>query len=249
MWLRIPEDSGRPLWEGPLEAPSDAVLQRLQRGWPEQDEAQIPDVRELPLVKIDVPEVWSLEDLYPPGKIPPIMQSKMTEANFYLLRLNCSFLPQHDEVYIEWARFLIRLLADENGHQPTVFDVHPLDVRQPVNRNVKITFSPSVKFASIDASVGAADFGIEYTELQPLITAAVRGAEASWDYEPGRGYRLQGSKFMHAVVKSPKEITRGEAELDVVADAVKRGFRLPVVIRRKEEERDRLTAPLWSRTS
>ncbi len=46
----------------------------------------------------------------------------------------------------------------------------------------------------MEGEVGGAEFGFEYPELQPVITAAGGGeATPSWDYEVGAVQRVIGS--------------------------------------------------------
>lgn len=250
MWLRVPDAIEHVLWEEqPLEPATEEAVERLSRELAvrglERDVRD--DIRDLPVVSIGQPEVWPLAEVYPPEKMPSTLRAKLEEADFYLARLACSFRPRRDDVEVEWARFLVHLVPDDAGLQPIAFDLHPLQVTQEVRRSVKVSLSPTLKFMEIEAGVGGGEFGFEYPELQPLVSAMGAGeAKPSWDYEEAKGVRVQGSKWMHLLAKAPKGMASGKAVLDIAADVTVRGLRLPVlVLRSRQEAEARLTARLW----
>ncbi len=248
MWLRVPETGAETLWEGPLEPDPDAA-DGQERGWFGKDatpESRRDLTRELPVASIGRPEVWSLPEVYPPAKMPSALRVKLEEADFYLVRLACSFRPRQNETEIEWARFSVSLLPQGDTPQPIAFDLHPILLTQETRRNVKVSLSPTVKFMEVEASVGTAEFGLEYPELQPVISAAGIGeAQPSWDYQAARGMPLVGSKWMHALVKVATASNAGHAELRLVADVTRGGFRLPVLARTGREAAEPLSARLW----
>ena len=178
--------------------------------------------------------------------MPHSLKAKLDEADFYLARLVCSFRPRKDESQVEWARFLVRLLPDGAGRQPIAFDLHPLMVTQEVQRNVTVSLDPSLKFAEVKGSLGGIEFGFEYPELQPLISASGGGEPLpSWDYEEAKGVMVKGCKWMHLLVEAPKGATPVRATLDLAADVRVRGSRLPVLgLRDKELARAHLTVRL-----
>jgi len=249
MWLQVPEAMENVLWQGPLEPATEEAVERLSREWVERGDKADPrdEIRDLPVVSIGHPEVWLLAQLYPPEKMPPMLRAKLEEADFYLARLACSFRPRRDELEIEWARFLAHLVPDDTGQQPVAFDLHPLQVTQEIRRNVKVSLSPTVKFMELEAAVGGVEFGFEYPELQPLVTAAGAGeVTGSWDYEEAKGMRVQGIKWMHLLVKTPKGMTSGKAVLDLAADVTVRGSRLAVLaFRDRKKAEAHLTVRLW----
>lgn len=243
MWLKTPETIKNILWEGPLEPASDEALERAMRGFKGG-----PDdiVRDLPIVSIGQPEVWTLPEVYPPDKMPHPLRAKLDEADFYLVRLSCSFRPRKDESQVEWARFLAYLLPDSTGRQPVAFDLHPLAVTQEVKRNVRVSLNPSLKFYEIEGEIGGIEFGFEYPELQPVITAAGGGEpNPSWDYEEAKGMKVQGCKWMHLLIKAPKGMRPVRAILDLAADVRVRGSLLATLgIRDREKARTHLTVRL-----
>jgi hypothetical protein len=228
--------------------PNTKVIETAKQPKPKKVKSDIREsIRDLPVLSIGQPVVWLLAQVYPLEKMPPVLRAKLQEADFYLVRLACSFRPKRDETQVEWARFLVHLLPDNIGHQPIAFDLHPLQVTQEVKRNVKVSLSPTLKFQEIEVSVGGVEFGFEYPELQPIISAAGAGeAEPSWDYEAAKGVRVQGSKWMHLLVKAPKGMPSGQAILDLAADVLVRGSRLPVLVfRNRKEAEAHLTVRLW----
>ena len=176
--------------------------------------------RGLPILSIGKPEAWNLPNLYPPDRLPQWLKVKLDESDFYLIRFSCSFRPVLKEKKIEWARFIVQLYASDEG-QPIAFDLHPVMVVQEVKHNVKLTLSPTIKFQELGlgASLGGIDFGLEYIELHPIISAAGIGeGQVSWDYEEAKGSKIQGSKYMHMLLKVPKGMKPVVAFLDFTAD-------------------------------
>jgi len=93
--------------------------------------------------------------------------------------------------------------------------------------------------------MGGIEFGFEYSELQPIISAAGVGEpRPSWDYQEAKGTRVQGSKWMHLLLNVPKGMKPVRATLDLTADVEMRGSLLQVVMGKKEVARDRLSVKL-----
>jgi hypothetical protein len=189
----------------------------------------------LPIVSIGVPETWDLARLYPSDKFPKFLEVKINESDFYLVRFSCSFRIPPNGNNIEWARFIVHLYPGEKG-QPIAFDLHPLMVTQEVKHNVKVTLNPSIKFQEIGASLGSIDFGLEYLELHPIISATGIGeGNPSWDYQEAKGSKILGSKFMYMLLKVPKAMRPVEAFIDLTADTTICDQILRLKVGRKEE--------------
>ena len=215
MLLKVPDAVEHIIWEGGLESEEVGITQKnLKMAGPSSSFSD-----GLPIVSIGQPEKWNLTELYKPDPIPRSLQVKLDEANFYLVRLSCSFRPRRNEIQISQARFIAELLPDRHHNQPIAFDLHPLAVNQEVKRNFTVTINPSLKFKEIEGSLGSTDFGIEYPELQPTIVAAGVGERRpSWDYRKAKGIGIQGSKFMHLLLKVPKNMRKVRAKLKLTAD-------------------------------
>jgi hypothetical protein len=180
--------------------------------------------------------------------MPHLLKVRSEEHDFYLVRAVCSFRPMRRSVSLSWARFIVRLLPDSNEQQPIAYDLYPKEISQEVKRHVKVSLSPTVNFQELQAGVGGIEFGFEYPELQPVISAYGIGENAvHWDYEEAKGIRLQGSKTMHFLVEAPKGMSSGWASLDLAADVLVRNSLLPTLMPRSElqEAAEPMKAQLW----
>jgi hypothetical protein len=244
MWLVVPSQETNIVWDGEL-ALAEEEPPIATRGGREQ---AYPLPHDLPRVSIGRPEIWRLEEVYESTDLPLAIRTKLAEAEFRFVRLSCSFRPPRDDVRIEWARFTVQLLTDGDGRQPIAFDLHPMEVTREARRNVKVTLSPTIKFREVEVGLGSVEFGFEYPELQPVITGSGAGESVpSWDYEAQPGLRLQGSKWMHLLVRAPKDMRAANARLELVADVSHRGIRLPAALGGDRSEHARaLTVRLWS---
>lgn len=250
MWLTTPETMEHILVERQLEPVSDDALRQSARDWQNRGVNLAPNeaLRNMPVVSIGQPETWTLQDFYSPSKLPRPIRTKLSQTDFYLVRLSCSFRPVHEESRVEWARFRAALLPHSStGAQPIAFDLYPEQMVQEVKRQIKVTLSPSLKFRELETSLGSAEFGFEYTELIPRVSGAIGASfDPSWDYVAGPGQDVQGTKWMHLLVKAPKGMTSGRALLELEADVLVRGVRLPVTFwRKQEQEPKQLTVTLW----
>lgn len=250
MWLQTPDTIEHVLVERQLEPVSDEALDQIAREWRSQGEKVSPGeaLRTLPMVSIGQPDTWSLPDLYPLRKLPRPIRAKLSQADFYLVRLSCSFRPLHKESHIEWARFRAALLPHPmTAEQPLAFDIYPQQVVQEVKRQLKVTLSPMLKFQELEANMGSAEFGFEYTEQVPLISATIGGSfDPMWDYAAGSGQAVQGTKWMYLLVKAPKGLASGRTLLELNADVLVKSTHLPVVLRRQQGQVGaQLTVPLW----
>jgi hypothetical protein len=250
MWLTTPETIEHILVERPLEPASDEALEQSARDWQSRGVKLAPRevLRNMPVVSIGQPDTWPLQELYPPRKLPRPIRTKLSQADFYLVRLSCSFRPVHEESRVEWARFRAVLLPHSStGAQPIALDLYPQQVVQEVKRQIKVTLNPSLKFQELEVSLGSAEFGFEYIEQIPVISAAIgAGFDPSWDYRAGPKREVQGTKWMYLLIKASKGLTSGRALLDVEADVLVRGVRLPVTFwRQQEQAKAQLTVSLW----
>jgi hypothetical protein len=206
------------------------------------------DPQAFPAVSIGQPEVWHLPDLYPPQKMPRLMQAQLQAADFYLIRLFCSFRPA-PRSRVGWARFHVVLLPDSLGRQPLAYDISPLEITKEVKRQLKFTLAPMLKFQAVEAEVGSLEFGLEYPELQPIIVGAGVGeAIPTWDYQTATGMAsIQGTKWMHLLIKAPKGMPAATAQLAVTAQLYVESITswIPVVAG-PAEQGTRLDVRLWS---
>ena len=249
MWLAEPEDMKQVLLETPLELETEDALDRTQRGQTAQGSpVSVQEaLRTMPVVSIGQPETWPLREVYPLRQMPGPLRTKAMNADYYLVRLCCSFRPIHHENRIQWARFRVSLLPNQLGQSPIASDLYPLEVIQEVKHQISVSLAPTLKFQVVEVNAGKIDFGLEYRELQPRISASGVGqADPMWDYSEVTGSSIQGSKWMYLLVKAPKGMALGQATLDLLADVEVRGLRLPVVIRHnRQQSAPQLIVQLW----
>jgi hypothetical protein len=230
-WLT---DDGEPdpLWEGPLELVEAGASRRGENGL---------DARALPVVAIGSPETWPLSDLYPTDQMPAALAGHLTHADFYLVRLHCSFRPMKDDVVIDWARLAVELQGDPT---PTAEAIHPEVVEETVDTSRRFTLTPSLTFAEITVAAGDAEFGFEYKTLEPFIWGAREPVHTpSWDFQPTSGHRLYGSRRMYLLVRAARGTTEARARLHLVADvSIKRRLIGRAKVRRDQPP---LQVPLW----
>src|SRR5260370_22337341 len=149
MWLTTPETIGHILVEPQLEPVNDDALDQSARS--SQSSGVKPTPRDMPVACIGQPETWLLQDLYASSELPHPIQTKLDEADFYLVRFSCSFRPPHEESRVEWARFCVNLLAyPATGVQPMAFDFYPQQVMQEPKQPVKLTLSPLLTFQALN---------------------------------------------------------------------------------------------------
>jgi hypothetical protein len=116
-----------------------------------------------------------------------------------------------------------------------------------VRHSLKVTFSPLLKFQELEASVGRAEFGFEYTEQVPLISGTLGTSfDPTWSYDAGRKREVEGTKEMYLLIKAPKGLANAQAQLELDADVLVRGTVIAARLWRKQEQAaDPLTVSLW----
>lgn len=176
------------------------------------------------------------------------MRTMLKQFDFHLIFFYCSFRPLTDENRVKWARFRAMLLSDSaTGAQPIAFDLYPQQVVQEVKYQVKVTFSPLLKFQELEASFGSAEFGFEDIEQIPLISGTIgTGFDPTWSCEAGRKRGVEGEKRMYLLIKAPKGLASAQAHLELEADVLVRGTVVAARLWRKQEQAaDPLTVSLW----
>jgi hypothetical protein len=199
MLLTTPADIGDPLYEGGLWFEAEEVNRVL----PSRGPGDVPS----PHIGIGQPQWWDLAALtHERGEeLPSELRLLLDEADFFLVRLACSFRPTHAS-WIESARFTAYLRPKGGGETPIAFDLHPRDVHDEVARDLKVSISPSLKFKEVvEASLGAVELGIQYKKLEPVVvgTGALQSNPA-WDFARTKQQDVRGAKFLHLIVKRAK---------------------------------------------
>jgi hypothetical protein len=200
----------------------------------------------VPVVSIGHPLVWPLPDILGTG-ISDMLRILLDKEDLYLVRLYCSFRPRQDDVVITSAEFTATFRSDQPSATPVVYDLDPRDVSTELKRTRQVTLSPSAKFSEVEAGLGSASFGLEYSQLVPMITAGGDGeSTAYWEYSATKATAITGGKWMHAVIRAPKTASRGFVRIDLVAEVKRRGSLLSTLLRRtRATGSDPLDAPLW----
>jgi hypothetical protein len=240
--LLTPERPERLLWEGEL-ALIDAIGSQRANPGPPEPPIHTNEIRDLPIVSIGAPNVWPLEDLFA-GRLPPAYAAER-DSRFLLARFVCSFRIRSNVSTLEFAQFVVRLIADTDGRRALAHDMHPRAVVQQRNKKVAVTLAPSLKFNDIEASIGSGGFEIEYQQLEPVISAAGIGEDvADWSYEGVGGMPIMGSKWMHMIIRAPRAMEACRAELDLSADLRVKSWLFGARLK-KTELHSNLEAQLW----
>lgn len=253
MWLTTASPIQEALAKGSLEPLSDDDLNQAVRAATHEGIRLTPDEvnRLMPVVEICMPQTRTLREWCSPAEIPSFLQEQARKADFYLVDLACSFSTKSEEGWIDWARFTVELNPDEQlpMHQrPCTIDLYPLEITQRVEKEINITLNPQLKFQTVEAGFGHAEFGIKHEEQVPTVSGLIgSGFKSMWDYNSLKGrYRIQGTKWMYLLVKAPKGFPRANVRLKLEADVVVGNTRVPAVFRhRRKQEAEPLTANLW----
>jgi hypothetical protein len=244
-WLESSVDPPPTLWEGRLAIVESDIVERYKGEQPGVGQVTAP--RELPSVSVGQPQVWPLVELFEEETVPAMIRQRLADHDYYLVRLSCSFRVRPNDLEIEWARFSIALETDHTGRQPLAVDLHPMTVAHKVQRDVKVALKPSLKFGPVTVGGLEAGVGLQYTLLEPEVSAAGVGEPtASWDYQATKITPLRGSKCMHLLVEAPTGMTAGEATINLDADLLHGGHRLPAILRRREaDQAEPFKTSLW----
>ena len=215
------------LYEGPLEFTTAAIEKAVRKQGGETESSTIKPPR--PVVTLGQPEWWNLAQLARERgqSLPAELALLLRKADFYLLRLACSFRPERDS-HVGWARFTAYLRAKTGQEQPTAFDVYPREIYDETKTDVKIKISPSLKFAAFEGTAVEGGLGevittIEFSKLEPVVIGfGVQESAPNWDFEKHETQPLRGCKFGYLIVKKPRSAEAVRLTLDVVADVITR---------------------------
>lgn len=89
--------------------------------------------------------------------------------------------------------------------------------------DLRVSISPSLKFAEVELALGEVVTTIELRKLEPVIIGygALEPAP-NWDFEQHKDYPLRGSKFSYLIVKKPHGAEAVRLTLDLTVDVVTR---------------------------
>ena len=220
MIIETPSEITNVLYKGELEYNTTAQQRSYDR---HSDSNTVVNPRPV-VATIGEPQWWDIAKLYPADKVPEEMKQQLGRADFFLVQLACSLRPEPDQ-HVEWARFSVSLSPKRVGvSDPIAIDLHPMELYDEMEKNIKWTLSPKLKFEKVEGSIGEYTTEIKYTQLVPVITAAgALESLFSWDMKQTQGHPLCGARWFHAVVKRPKGADGVQARFNVVADVVTEG--------------------------
>jgi hypothetical protein len=245
MLLRSDDAAPEILLEEPLELSASDLIKRGDQEVPTAQELE--EVRHaLPVVSVGSPLVWPLPDILG-TETSDLLRVLLHKEDLYLVRLYCSFRPRQDDLVITSAEFRATFRSGSPSATPVVYDLDPRDVSTELKRTRQVTLSPNAKFSEVEAGLGSASFGLEYSQLMPMITAGGDGeSTAYWEYSATKASAITGGKWMHAVIRAPKTATCGFARIDLVAEVKQRGRLLSTLLRRtRATGTDPLDVALW----
>lgn len=203
------------LYEGSMELAKPSGRQRKQR----IAAMNIPPAAQLPIVKIGRPRAWAIDELVLSEDLPAEVKSSLKDRRFFVLRLACSFHPQHDDVSLAWAQLALQLKPDHKGHVPLAFDMFPMSVERERKAGKRISLSLNLKFRNVETGTREFAYSVEYPAIEPIMTATGIGEPTlSWNFTAIPGFPLIGAKLLHVVVAAPRALRHLTVALTLTAD-------------------------------
>jgi hypothetical protein len=243
MLISLDQEPQEIIWENTLQPRSDV---RIRGIYTYTSCAQ----NQLPEVSIGKPECWNLVDLY--EEVPREITLKLREANFFVVKLFCSFRPPQD-MQVSKAEYKVELLSEPANLNLTVYDLFPLKVEHEIRETQKMGFNPELKLGeAFKLSTTTIETGIEYSFLEPIVYADGLGENiARWTYQKNRQTNILGSRKMILLIQASNQINQIKVRLSVCADIVFQGnilskFFLPSPL--PDTARDNMEHILWSST-
>jgi len=203
------------LYEESLELAEPAGRQRKKS----IDVADIPPVAQLPIVSIGRPRAWAIDELVLKENLPVEVKASSKTEVFFVLRLACSFRPQHDAVSVAWAQLALQLKPDQQGLAPLAFDLYPLSVEREQKVSKRISLSPTLKFHEVEAGLGEFAYSVDYPAIEPVLTSSgIDEPTPSWNFTAVPGFPLTGAKLLHAVIAAPRALNQLTVAVTLTAD-------------------------------
>lgn len=231
-----PTEIDKPLYEGELVFVESTIKAVVTKG--KFTETNVRRAAHAPVVTLGQPRcLGQFGADYP----LPIETKKLAEkADYFLVRLACSFRPQRDS-QVDYAKLSTFLQPRAGKTPPIAFDIYPRSVYKPVEGEFNVSIAPGLKFAKVaELSVGQASTTIQFQELQPVIIGAgIQQADPSWEFERHRGQPVRGSRFLYLIVERPRSAEAVRIILDITADVRTKCGLLAATL--KEQDRDHLT--------
>lgn len=216
VWRTVGETEPDLFWEGELVAQERTSTRRRVGPEGPVEHGREVDPRDLPVAGIGKPDVQTLGEFSGSNALTPALQARLERADIYLIEFFCSLRPRKVGS-VRWARFMVRW--PDGGPTIRAVDIYPREAVRELQRDVKVSIGANLDFTLVSADLGGLEAGINYTELQPIVSGSGVGEDVVvWDYRPARGLPLLGGKYMHAVIEVPRGTPSATARLDLAAD-------------------------------
>ena len=198
-----------------------------------------------PVVTVGRPEWWNLAQLAQEGGQPlgPELSLLLRRADFYLVRLACSFHPQGDST-IEKATFTAYMRPRSGDEFPIAFDLYPKYHFDEREYEFQVKVAPKLKFAEVlSGELGEAVVPIRFHRLRPVIVGSGIGQpDPAWEFEPAGTRPLWGCRMTYCIVKRPRGAQAVRISLDLSAEVktphtISGGIR-GIILRAKIQEKD-----------
>lgn len=175
-----------------------------------------------PVVTLGQPQCWNLADLTSRkgGSLPAEIDLSLREADFYLLQLTYSLLPQRD-AHVTWSRFDVYLEPLSGLNVPLAFDLYPREIYDEIKGDWKVVIEPSLSFAAfegakVEGKLGQVLTTINYRKLEPVVVAyGLLQPHCGWDYQRSHQNPLLGIQVGYIIVKKPHEAGSVRVIMDV----------------------------------
>ena len=124
--------------------------------------------------------------------------------DFWLIQSPFSFMPAHDNQF-KWARIAAKMKPlSESMKNPIAYDAYPRGIYEEIKEKHRISIGLSFKFAEIIEPKAEYVKEIEFTRLEPVITAAGIGkSEPTWDFRDRAAFNLKDVNALYIIAKTP----------------------------------------------
>jgi hypothetical protein len=203
------------LYEGALEL----VVPRGHQRRRQPEAVTTPPASQLPIISIGRPRAWTIEQLVSSQNPPAQVKASLEQEMFFVIRLACSFRPQHDNVRVAWAQLAMYLRPDEKGCTPLAFDLYPKSVERERKASKRVSLSPSLKFHDVDTELEEFAYIVDYPAIEPMVTATgIDGSTPSWNFTAVPGFPVRGARLLHSVVAAPRTFGSLTVAMMITAD-------------------------------
>jgi hypothetical protein len=182
-------------------------------------------------LQIGTPQVTDLRRLQDAGGVKTI-DFDLFDADFLLVRLACSFMPDRRSRYI-WGRFSVELKAvpEQPNASAIAFDMFPISIERQTTVKRSFELAPTLKFSFLEASVKASTSN-ETVSYEPQVSGGLLTSTPTWTFTASNPLGIIGSREMFLVLKLPRG-TRCGARFGIVAEVY--GKFGPIPVRRPGE--------------